>query len=224
MLLIKIDGFSRIEALYLSLLYTVFPINDARVLLATFPYSVGWLSFFIGLYMFVLWWKDKSRKRLLLRIVTLIFFLHSFILNSLLVYYAIVLLYIFCMEYIYNRRIMKATARMFKYMDFILLPIVYFVGKQLLFPAYGRYENYNSVTLSKVLSAVHRLPGATIKQIWAIWGGIFDSFLPHGVILFCSAVIVLYTVLQIARYMLDKKSIKIIYEEVIRNRDLKKLV
>lgn len=224
-LLSKSDGFSRKEALYISLLYTVFPINDARVLLATFPYSVGWLSFFIGLYMFALWWKDNSRKKPLLRVITLLFFVHSFILNSLLVYYAIVLLYILYMEYIYNRSIMKAIVRMFKYVDFILLPIVYFVGKQLLFPAYGRYEGYNSVTLSKVLSAAYSLPIVTIKHVWAIWSDVFDSFVPHRVTLICSAVIVLYGVLQFVCYMLDKKSLKRICEgEGIRNSGFAKIV
>lgn len=224
-LLSNSDGFSRKEALYISVLYTVFPINDARVLLATFPYSVGWLSFFVGLYMFALWWKDKSRKKPLLRAVTLVFFFHSFILNSLLVYYAIVLLYIFYMEYNYNKSVVKATVRMFKYMDFVFLPIVYFVGKQLLFPLYGRYANanYNLVTLSGVLRAAYRLPGATIRQIWSTWDGIFNTFVPHRVILFCSAVIVLYAVLQIVRYILKKKSIKSIYAEIIRNSDIKKI-
>lgn len=223
MLLIRSGVFSRAEALYVSILYTVFPINDARVLLATFPYSVGWLSFFIGLYMFMLWWKDKSRKKPLLRVVTLMFFAHSFILNSLLIYYAIILLYIFYMEYSYNRNMFKATAKMLKYVDFILVPFVYFVGKQMLFPTYGRFESYNKVTLSGIFGAACRLPGGVIKQIWAIWSTIFDLFVPHRVNLLCSAVIVLYAVVQIIRYILKNKYIKSICEGIIRNSDVKKI-
>lgn len=224
MLLNRSDSFSRKEALYLSILYTVFPINDCRVLLCVIVYTGGWLSFCIGLYMFSLYLKEETRRKYLLRVATLLFFGYSFTTNSLLAYYAIVLFYILYVEYSHNRSLTKAAIRMFKYIDFIILPIIFFTGKQLLFPAYGRYENYNSVTLSKVLSATFRLPVVAIKQIWVIWSTIFDYFVPHRVVIFCTLLIVLYATIRIVRYLIREKSMKNIWEGIIRSSDLKKVV
>lgn len=126
MLLSNSNRFSRDEALYLSILYTVFPINDCRVILCDFVYTIGLFSFFVGCYIFLLWSQAKTRRKYLLRIIALCFFGYSFIINSLLMYYAIVLLCILYTQYIHDKKIMKAVVLMFRqYIDFIILPVVF---------------------------------------------------------------------------------------------------
>lgn len=170
------DKFSANEALYLSILYTVIPINDARIILCTFSYSIGLTFFFVGCYIFSNYIKEeKLKKKNFLRIASLVFFGYSFIIQSILMYYAIILCYLLYFEYINTGKLLKAIYSMSKYFDFIILPIVFYIGKQWLFPAHGpRFTDYNSVTGGAVLKSALRLPIATFRQFQRIWITIFE--------------------------------------------------
>lgn len=223
------DMFDTHEALWLSILYTVIPINDARVILCTFSYTVGLTSFFIGCYVFSKYIKAKVvKKRLYFRIISLIFLGYSFIIQSILMYYAVVLCYILYFEFKNKGKLLNAICAMFRYLDFIILPIAFYIGKQLLFPPYGvRFTNYNSVTVESVLKAAYRLPLAVIRQFQRNWIAIFDFAVPSEVVKFFTILVVVFAVVCIIKWLCSNRDMKIqrcIYVCGVQNPDMQKLI
>ena len=122
---------------WICALYAVIPANDARIMVCVFHYSIGIFFFMAGLYCLTEALKLTSVS-IIKRIFILLLFLFSFILNSNLFFYLISLLVILVKE-------KSIKAFYLKYLDFLLLPILYFVIKTKCFPAHGVYDGYNSV-------------------------------------------------------------------------------
>ena len=82
-----------------------------------------------------------------------------------------------------------------------MLPISFWVGKQILFPAYGSSADYNAVTMGAVVKAAFRLPLAVIKQAERNWIGIFDFAIPGNAVVVCTIFVVLYVFIQIGIWL-----------------------
>ena len=145
-MLSNINELSRRDALLITIITMAAPINDARVLLANYPYALGMLFFFAAAFVLVRY-TDKL-DNLLVRLGALCFFFLSFTLNSNLVLYAVVLLYI----------VMRERWKTYKYMDFFLIPFVFYFLNKKLFPVYGAYKDYNVVTWDRMKWALTNLP------------------------------------------------------------------
>ena len=193
--------FTAKEALWLSVLYSVIPVNDARIILCTFSYGVGLASFLAGAYILQKYMQDRENNRFRFRIAALLLLGYSFIIQSLLVFYVVVLLCIIYYEYQNRRKILETIKAMIKYADFILLPISFWIGKQILFPAYGSSADYNAVTMGAVVKAAFRLPLAVIKQAERNWIGIFDFAIPGNAVVVCTIFVVLYVFIQIGIWL-----------------------
>ena len=141
---------------WICALYAIVPANDARILLAVFPYSIGLFFFMAGFSYFagVLY---EGRLGIKQRLFSWGLFLLSFILNSNLCFYALILLMIIMKE--------KRIKRCLKYLDYLLLPIIYFVLKTYFFPVYGVYAGYNVITLQKLINALKLIIPADYKMI-----------------------------------------------------------
>lgn len=130
---------------WICALYAVIPANDLRITLSVFPYTVGLFWFMAGLSLFsgalfdnkLNWWR---------RILCLLIFFISFDFNSILCLYAIIFVMILMHE--------KSLVKLFKYIDFIILPFAYFIGKNILFPVYGEYTDYNTLSITSLLKAI----------------------------------------------------------------------
>lgn len=139
------------KCFWISCVYAVLPVNDVRITLAVFPYTVGLFFFMAGMSLLSGSIPVKAPLPVGRRIGCLVLFLCSFILNSNLCFYLLALLMLLTKE--------KKLKGLLRYPDFILLPVVYFVGKTLLFPAHGAYNGYNSVTFEKLIrSALYIIP------------------------------------------------------------------
>lgn len=138
--------FNNTSALLISVLCMALPFNDARVILANYPYAFGLLLFAIASYVLILN-IYLLNKRFLIRLIILVLYFCSFTLNSNLVLYGCVILLVF----LKNKKIVA-------YLDLYLLPIIFYVLNKLLFPVYGNYANYNSVTLKGLFQAIIKLP------------------------------------------------------------------
>lgn len=130
---------------WICALYAVMPINDIRIALIVFPYTIGLFFFMAGMSHLSssLFCGSLTLSR---RISALLLFLLSFTLNSNLFFFSIVLLMILTKE--------RSIKRMLHYCDFIALPIVFFAVKTVFFPAHGIYAGYNSITLAKLCKAL----------------------------------------------------------------------
>lgn len=148
--------------LVITLLVITLPINDARVILANYPYALGYSFFWVGCYVL---FKDNcnvlhSPPR---RCAADLLFFCSFTLNSNLVMYGAVLLLF----------LKKAGMRsLFYYFELLLLPLIFYFGNRILYPVYGAYENYNAVTVDGLMRTIWLLPSSVMGTIQNILNSI----------------------------------------------------
>lgn len=129
---------------WICALYSVIPCNDARMMLILFDYGIALCCFMLGLCLLSELFFIRTFS-VIGRICTLFLFLYSFFLPSLLILYSLVLLMILTKE--------KTLKSAWKYIDFILLPIVYWIFKNVCFPAQGAYEGYNAISILGIIKA-----------------------------------------------------------------------
>ncbi len=158
-----IKSLSRQEQIWLTIFFAVMPINDARVMLCCVHYSFGYSMFFIAFALLALYFTVKNPLiRFLVRIITLVMFALSFIMNSLLFFYAVPLFYIYYKE---KRRDFSLLLR---YIDFLTIPVAYWILKKTFWPVYGFYAEYNTMNFLSLCKAVlWTLPAATMV-LWEI--------------------------------------------------------
>lgn len=145
--LCHIGSLTRRDAAMITLMTIAAPVNDARVLLANYPYAFGMLLFFAASLALT-----AAVHRLYVipvRVGILALYFLSFTLNSNLVFYCTVLLYLL---------ITFKVRKMYQFLDFILLPFLFYALNKILFPVYGAYSDYNIVTLPGLTEAVVSLP------------------------------------------------------------------
>lgn len=153
----KIKEISNRERLLITLFFALFPVNFARITLITSQFTISYLLFFLGLFLLSQYF---TRKETLMRISALLFlFLSFFSLPSLLVFYVIVILFIAYME---SRNIKTITGFLrfpLRYFDFLAVPFVFWVIKNVFFKPYGLYAGHNEVISANLLSAICKLNG-----------------------------------------------------------------
>lgn len=155
------------RALYLTLIYNALPINDARIMVAVFPYTVGYMFFIIAFCGLILLQEKYDYKNIVFRILVLFLFFCSFILNSNLVMYTIPLLYV--IYYLINNKLLH---KWYCYIDFLVSPIVYFLIKNIFYPAYGVYDGYNKISGGRLLQGFTKTFSVCIERVGdclALW-------------------------------------------------------
>lgn len=153
---------------WICLLLATLPFNDARIVWAVFPYTIGYLLFSLACVHLTYMLFVRNKVTYGQRIFDLLLFLCSFTLNSCLVYYAIVLM----MLYKYEGEIFNVR-RYIKYFDYLLLPVVFFLVKSMFFTPYGDYQGYNAVTLLSLFKSLLESPLAIIFVLTDIFGNYF---------------------------------------------------
>jgi hypothetical protein len=123
----------------LVLLFLVLPLNWARVAIIDFPYTLCYFFFFLAWFLL-----GKNRP------LALLFFLFSFNINSLLVFYSLPILewyfrhHSFDLKTLWNWTVSK--------LDFIAIPFLFWYIKTHFFKPYGLYQGYNeSFNLNNLL-------------------------------------------------------------------------
>ena len=163
----QIPGIKQRHALMMTLLYIAIPANDARAMRGIFPYTFGYCFFIMAFCMLIVLKKKYQFRYYLLRIITLLFFICSFTLNSTLVFYAIPLMYILC-YLLKNRRLSEC----YKFFDFFAVPFAFYIVKNKLFPAYGLYAGYNNVSLAGMCKSIFqtfKICFARLKDMITYW-------------------------------------------------------
>ncbi len=139
----EIDRTSRF---FLVVLFAVFPVNSARIALICFLYAIAYFTFFLS---FWLTSKYLNKKNLLLRAFALVGFFISFAVNSLLFFYVLVIVYIAYKEDCFRKfppEIHSLIVVLLRYVDFVALPVVFWVVRYLFFRPHAIYEGYNRIT------------------------------------------------------------------------------
>lgn len=141
------------SSFYITLFYLILPVNSAKIALINVPSNLFLPIFFLAFYLLKRYiYKNHS---LYLRIIVLALFFVSFIVNSLLVLYAIVLLYIGYTHYAHHgtlKLVDKLTVvlkeLLKKFLDFILLPVLFFIYKNIYLVPTDLYADYNKINIS----------------------------------------------------------------------------
>jgi len=147
----KIKELSTRDRFFIITLFSVAPLNSARIAIINFPYVLYLGIFFFAFYLLS---NKLDRGRYFLRYIILALFFISFIINSLLVFYAIVLFFIFYINYMHreDRYMKKLQLFIFSNLDFILLPIIFFMVKVNYCVSTGLYASYNSINLESLFA------------------------------------------------------------------------
>ena len=207
--------FDEKESLIIGLLFAVTPVDDARLLISNFSYTVGLFFFYLSLMLFMFWNRmEKSTKKIFFRIGLLCLFFISFILNSVLAYYYILIGYLFVIDFknneeenIIKRFFISVKNVLIHYPDFFILPFVYYGFNKTFFPTYGEtFGEYNAVTVSGTLKCFIYIPLSVIKTFTDIMFKCISCINVYTIIILVLAVVVILKVKSIS----ERKEIKII--------------
>lgn len=146
----KIEKISPISRLFLVLIFAVFPVNMARIAMVDVFYSFCFMLFFLGLWLVSI---VLTTHKVPVRLASLGVFFISFFTNSILVFYALVILYIAFSEKTHVFELKKTVRSIFAYLDYLLLPILFWIIKSIFFIPTGHYANYNKLTLNGILKS-----------------------------------------------------------------------
>ncbi|MBO7484692.1 MAG: hypothetical protein J6T84_01355 [Spirochaetaceae bacterium] len=199
-ILSKLNLLESNETLWLTLVYVTIPVYDARVLLTYFSSNVGITLFFIATYLYLSFFmisNSKIKNIFIKRLGVIILFLFSFILNSLLFFYYIIFLLMFILK-LKNKGTFQLKLLfkeiihiIFVNLDFLILPLIFFMIKSYCFPVYGLYASYNTVNVPKLLFAVKNtllLVPKTICEVFINYSTFINSTEKVIIlIIFCSA-------------------------------------
>lgn len=175
------------------LLIPFFAVKNAMICL---PYTVLLLLFFIALYALVMYL--FSPKKYFYRVLALVGFYLSFYVNSLLVFYLLPLCIVYYLQKNNNKYFdYKVLFDFFKkYIDFIVLPILFFIVKMVLTEKKGVYKEvgYNEINLNGVLSIHKKLLTSIDESFFGLFRELFsfDLFYRYNLLAFIVIAVILY--------------------------------
>ena len=142
----EIDSISRI---FLVILFSVLPVNNARIAAICLPYAISYFYFFLAFYLFI---KFIETKSIIFRITSLISFFLSFFVQSFLFFYVIIFIYYFYKDKSVLKKLKIIFTNITKLADFVMLPIIFWIINKIYFKPSGLYESYNKFkSLKKII-------------------------------------------------------------------------
>jgi hypothetical protein len=165
------------ESLWIALVSMTYPAFQTQIILSTTNYLFYYMLFLGGVLLAL---KSKARssfQRYGLRIGALILFFLSFSLASLLVFYfGFLLLLLLFVRRLKSFSLRETLTRFVpRHLDYIFLPFLYWAVKEIMFPQYGLYADYNRFQFSPVTlvlnlggflnNAVYFQLNSTLKQL-----------------------------------------------------------
>ena len=147
------------------MLLATFPANLVHIELIMMPFAVCYACFFVAAAVYRRSIRSEGTPRILTRLLALGLFYFSFMMQSLLVFYAVFLLYAIVT---WPGRADGAGARLIAFLkrhaDFIALPLLYWGVRAVWFRPFGEYEGYNAFQ--------HRLASVVGDWALALYGGL----------------------------------------------------
>lgn len=148
-LLERVPAVDPLSRFYIAAFFSVFPVNSARITFICSPYAICHAMFFLAFYLVA---RYLDERRPLLRLLSLTLFFASFITNSLLVYFALVLFFILYKEQGGCRKASDCCLIAARYADYLLLAPAFWLLKLTFSKSYGVFKEYNKLSLEHILA------------------------------------------------------------------------
>ncbi len=145
--LCRIPGLSRLDALVAALAFAVLPVNYARVAMIDLTYGLCLAAFLTATWMLV---RYVAVGGIGLRLAALGLFIISFSTASMLVMFVVPLALAGGLVWHAGKVPVRSFA--IRHLDFVLLPVVYWVVKSTFFSPSGVYSGYNALTVPGLLA------------------------------------------------------------------------
>lgn len=151
----KVDYFDKHSRFFIVLFFLVAPLYSSKMVPSIAAFYLPVMFYFIGFTTLV---KFVHSKNVLYRILALILFTLSFSTNSVLVFYFIIFIFLYYFHFNSFNGILEFIKNMLliskKYIDFLLIPFLYYIYKSIYMVPFGLYDGYNSVSLLKMLNPI----------------------------------------------------------------------
>ena len=154
-ILLRVPGLTRRDALVAAVVFAVLPVNYARIALIDLMYAFSLLAFLVGTWLLL---RYVDRRTVWTRIAALLLFLFSFYTASLLVLYAAPLALAFAV--LRRRGEGRLPDTLWRYADFLALPVAYWIVKGVVWAPNGIYTGYNAITSRNLLAIPEGLASA----------------------------------------------------------------
>ena len=175
--------FSEEDSFFIAAIAMTVPVNDARTVLNCYAYSLELFLFMCGFLLAIKFRLFSGIKKYLIRLLSLVFLLGSYSMESLLVFTGLIWLF-----FLYNiqkenrseKLIRKAWLFIRHYWDYLVLPFVFFIIKRVFFKPYGDWVEYNRITIESLINGLLRSPisafftGVDIGHVYLIQFGWFS--------------------------------------------------
>lgn len=203
----NLNIFSEQACLWLCLLYETIPINDIRVTLICFGYALGLCSFWISFYLLTVWQRKTGSSMILFRILSLTVLVFSFNLASIMAMDCLIIVYLYYTDLrnmsqngkIFEKLSFKIPKIVLRNLDYLLAPIIYYFGKQVLYPTYGEYAGYNVVNVNYLLKAILKFPIAICESLRYMVEGVWQGIGLWGLVI-CGGLAFLVFLLRFKKY------------------------
>lgn len=149
-ILSNIREISPFSKLTIVLIFMLFPVNSARLALIDVPYAISYFLFFLSFWLVT---KYLSFRNIGLRILALLTLFASFSTESLLVFFIVLIIYIIYHERSKITSFVTFVSTMMRYMDFLSLPIIFWILRNIYWLPTEIRVGYNHVGLKELLVA-----------------------------------------------------------------------
>jgi len=194
------------DRLFIVVMFAVFPVYSARIEMIDLPYTISYGLFFLAFYLLQ---KYLSKKKLPLRVLSLIGFFLSFTTNSLLLFFALALLYIVYMENkdaLLQLKLREATKTLVKYLDFIIAPLLFRAIQTVYLKPVEPFTDYNQIHLSLRRVVGGGLYAFTGSFFDVIWHSIRTSITPALIGVTVPVLIIMFAYCILNRLSVDRKT------------------
>lgn len=164
------------ECFWISLIFSVVPVNDARTLISCYGYSCTFFLFWLAFFLVTKWYKKTGIMHWVIRCFTWPILFTAFSTESVIAFCGLIILYLYYKDY---KNVVKDFSSFGKFVrgipvvvirniDYIIVPMVYWFVKSMFFKPWGPYENKNVFTLKTLLSTILHLPSSMYGTTWSV--------------------------------------------------------
>lgn len=201
LILNKIDFLETEDCFWITLLYLVIPINDARITWICYGYSLGLFIFWLSFYFSTLWKEKADKKISILRIISLILLLISFDTESIMLMTLLILGYFYYKDLKegwvwkeWKSNIKKFLKSVLMHIDYLIAPMAWYAMDKMLFPGYGKYGGHSYILWYAVPGIIAKSPFFALITLKGILINYVALIKDKGALLLLTVIVAFYIV------------------------------